>query len=224
MGELPHPRHSSPPTSARRRHPPTTLHRNRLHRRLPLYLPRRSFRGHARRPVLAGSEQTREANQPRKTRPLQSRPFCFNRWAERVGQSSARGSLPPSSSALRRSGTCFARLAPPRITGYVQITHEGHLKFPAGTDGSRLYFNVNAQDQPVFHRFENMSGGEIARIPIALPNPYLQDISPDGSTLLVSSRDGDAYSLWTCHLPGGTLRHLADASAQRQHGLRMVPR
>jgi len=30
-------------------------------------------------------------------------------------------------------------LPPPRISGYTQITHDGHKKFLAGTDGSRLY-------------------------------------------------------------------------------------
>src|SRR5579863_4283299 len=31
-------------------------------------------------------------------------------------------------------------LPPPKITAYVKITHDGHQKFPGGTDGSRLYF------------------------------------------------------------------------------------
>src|SRR5579864_4827967 len=35
-------------------------------------------------------------------------------------------------------------LAPPRITGYIQITHDGRRKFIGGTDGNRLYFNVLA--------------------------------------------------------------------------------
>ena len=31
-------------------------------------------------------------------------------------------------------------LPPPRITGYTQLTYDGQAKFPAGTDGTRLYF------------------------------------------------------------------------------------
>ena len=32
-------------------------------------------------------------------------------------------------------------LPPPRITAYTRFTHDGHEKGPAGTDGSRVYFN-----------------------------------------------------------------------------------
>ena len=46
----------------------------------------------------------------------------------------------------RRSRLCLASaiwylhrpLPPPRVTGYTQITHDGHRKWLAGIDGSRL--------------------------------------------------------------------------------------
>src|SRR4029077_15504946 len=56
-------------------------------------------------------------------------------------------------------------LSPPRITGYTQITHDGRLKYLAGTDGSRLYFN---QSSPISIAQVGITGGEIAQIPIAV--------------------------------------------------------
>jgi Tol biopolymer transport system component len=44
---------------------------------------------------------------------------------------------------------------------------------------------------------------------VALPFPMIQDVSPDGSTLLVTSREGGGkVSLWAVQVPGGSLRRL----------------
>ena len=72
-----------------------------------------------------------------------------------------------------------------RVTEYTQITHDGRPKAIAGTDGSRLYFNWYSDPQPTAQ--VSISGGEIAQVPVALPFPWIQDVSPDGSTLLVTS-------------------------------------
>src|SRR6267378_761149 len=32
-------------------------------------------------------------------------------------------------------------LPPPKVSGYVPVTHDGNLKYLVGTDGARLYFN-----------------------------------------------------------------------------------
>jgi DNA-binding winged helix-turn-helix (wHTH) protein len=91
-----------------------------------------------------------------------------------------------------------------RITGYTQITHDGHEKDLVGTDGSRLYFNGSGIQQV------STTGGEIAPIPIAAG---LEDVSPDGSSLLVA-KGGDgvtqASSLWNARVLGGSLRRLGD--------------
>src|SRR5450755_4977674 len=68
-------------------------------------------------------------------------------------------------------------LPPPRITAYVQITHDGHGKFLGGTDGNRVYFT---QFSPETIEQVGVNGGEIARVPIniaASSNPVLWDIS-----------------------------------------------
>ena len=86
-------------------------------------------------------------------------------------------------------------LPPLRVTEYTQITHDGRPKDIAGTDGSRLYFNRDYDPQPTAQ--VAISGGEIAQVPVALPLPGIKDVSPDGSTLLVSSHEGGQGSLWT---------------------------
>jgi Tol biopolymer transport system component/DNA-binding winged helix-turn-helix (wHTH) protein len=97
-------------------------------------------------------------------------------------------------------------LPPLRVTEYPQITHDGRHKELAGTDGSRLYFNRNLDPQPTAQ--VAISGGEIAPVPVGLPLPKIKDVSPDGSTLLVTSSDGGHGSLWNVEVPAGSLRRL----------------
>jgi Tol biopolymer transport system component/DNA-binding winged helix-turn-helix (wHTH) protein len=93
-----------------------------------------------------------------------------------------------------------------RVAEYTQITHDGRPKAIAGTDGSRLYFNWSNERQPTAQ--VAISGGEIAQVPVTLPLPRIQDVSPDGSTLLVTSREGGQMSLWAVRVPAGSLRRL----------------
>ena len=97
-------------------------------------------------------------------------------------------------------------LPPLRVVEYTQITHDGHAKDIAGTDGSRVYFNRVYDPQPTAQ--VAISGGEIAPVPVALPHPLIYDVSPDGSTLLVASFDGGVGSLWSVQIPAGSLRQL----------------
>ncbi|HMG02157.1 MAG TPA: winged helix-turn-helix domain-containing protein, partial [Edaphobacter sp.] len=97
-------------------------------------------------------------------------------------------------------------LSPLRVAEYTQVTYDGRPKAIAGTDGNRLYFNRN--DGPQHTAQVAISGGEIAQVPVALPFPRIQDVSPDGSTLLVTSREGDQISLWAVQVPAGSLRRL----------------
>ena len=78
-------------------------------------------------------------------------------------------------------------LPPPRITGYTQITHDGRQKTLVGTDGSRLYFNLmSGPITPQSIAQVAISGGETAPVPVALPNPLLVDVSPNGSSFLIA--------------------------------------
>jgi Tol biopolymer transport system component/DNA-binding winged helix-turn-helix (wHTH) protein len=93
-----------------------------------------------------------------------------------------------------------------RVVDYTPITHDGRPKDIGGTDGSRLYLNRNLDPQPAAQ--VAISGGEIAPVPVALPLPAIRDVSPDGSSLLVSSHEGGQGSLWTVQVPGRSLRRL----------------
>ena len=99
-------------------------------------------------------------------------------------------------------------LPPLRVTEYTRITHDGHWKNLIGTDGSRLYFTQDfiGPQQPIAQ--VAISGGEIVPIPIALPVFSLQDVSPDGSSLLVVSENSGQGSLWSVQIPAGSLRQL----------------
>jgi DNA-binding winged helix-turn-helix (wHTH) protein/Tol biopolymer transport system component len=97
-----------------------------------------------------------------------------------------------------------------RIAHYEQITQDGHTKYIGGTDGSRVYFS---QEVPYSIREVSVSGGVTAPIPVPLQNPWVGDVSPDGSTLLVISQAGGLGpndSLWSFRILGGTLRPLAN--------------
>jgi Tol biopolymer transport system component/DNA-binding winged helix-turn-helix (wHTH) protein len=100
-------------------------------------------------------------------------------------------------------------LAQLQVTGYTQITHDGHEKYLVGTDGNRLYFN-----QPFSIAQAAISGGETAQISVSLPNPVLLDVSPDGSSELVVSHPRVNWALgplWNVRAVGNSIRRLGDA-------------
>ena len=97
-----------------------------------------------------------------------------------------------------------------RVSKYTQITHDGRRKIPLGTDGVRLYLNEYPDANPPSQ--VALTGGEANRIPMALPNPWLIDVSPDGSTLLVAAHNENTGSLWSVPVLGASLRHLADGT------------
>jgi len=99
----------------------------------------------------------------------------------------------------------------PGITAYTKITYDGHPKSFGGTDGSRIYFKW--EDTGKIAEV-SVSGGAVAPIPVALNYPRIGEISPDGSTLLLTSEGsglGPADTLWSMEVLGGTLRRLGNA-------------
>lgn len=103
-------------------------------------------------------------------------------------------------------------LPPPRISTYTQITHDGQEKSLAGTDGSRLYFT---QISPRSIDQVGIAGGEIAQIPVALPEgtAFLLNVSPDGSNFLVDSTGSESpiAMVWNVRALGGSVRRLGRA-------------
>jgi len=103
----------------------------------------------------------------------------------------------------------------PRITGYTQITHDGRAKrFPGfATDGGRLYFNELELDRFVIGEV-SVSGGETAILATSLRDRDIgiEDISANGSTLLIETSEGTVGedSVWAFPLPAGSPRRLGD--------------
>ena len=104
--------------------------------------------------------------------------------------------------------------APLHVWGATQITNDGRNKLLAGTDGSRLYLqypsSVVGQSSSIGQ--VSCSGGEV--VPISAPSLSMQilNVSPDGSSLLVSDEPGTAFDgpLWSLPVVGGSPQRLAD--------------
>jgi Tol biopolymer transport system component len=98
-----------------------------------------------------------------------------------------------------------------RISDYDQITNDGRQKTLAGTDGSRLYFNLDPSQPPAQIA---TAGGEVVPLKIPIPSAVLEGVSPDGSTFLVGSESvgqTSGYPLWSVGILGGAPRSLAAA-------------
>ncbi|MGB8538560.1 MAG: winged helix-turn-helix domain-containing protein [Acidobacteriaceae bacterium] len=104
-------------------------------------------------------------------------------------------------------------LPPPRITAYTRLTHDGHKKWPRGTDGSRVYFN-----DFLYGRISQVavSGGEIARVLVDLPYVLdLESVSPDGSSFIVDTIEKGYVAdspQWIVSSLGGLRRRLPDGA------------
>jgi serine/threonine protein kinase/Tol biopolymer transport system component len=107
-------------------------------------------------------------------------------------------------------------LPPPKVSGYVPVTHDSNLKYLVGTDGSRVYFSEFPSAGLVTAQVSG-SGGEVAHVPVPAPTMFLLAVSPDGATLLVADEVGQTAfngSLWEVPVLGGSPRRLGDAAGQ----------
>src|SRR5229473_1862084 len=107
-------------------------------------------------------------------------------------------------------------LPPPKVSGYVAVTHNGNPKGLVGTDGARLYFNEWASAGSAIAQVSG-SGGEVAHVPVPAPTMSLLAVSPDGATLLVADEVGQTAfsgSLWGLPVLGESPRRLRDAAGQ----------
>ena len=106
----------------------------------------------------------------------------------------------------------WRRPAPlPRVSNYVQLTHDGQAKSLVGTDGARLY--LGAPPTVYFHRAiaqVSISGGDPTPIPAPSPNMFAVGVSPDGSQLLVLDAQTSTAEapLWSLPILGGSPRRL----------------
>jgi serine/threonine protein kinase/Tol biopolymer transport system component/DNA-binding winged helix-turn-helix (wHTH) protein len=111
----------------------------------------------------------------------------------------------------------------PRVSRYVQLTHDAEPKQLVGTDGSRLYFRIGPATPVAFGPPESAvngvvssTGGETARIATPSAAYTLLSVSPDGAELLFSDLPGNTpnATLWTLPVLGGSPHRLADTAGE----------
>ena len=101
----------------------------------------------------------------------------------------------------------------PKVSNYVQLTHDGQPKDLIGTDGSRLYlgFGKPTTLNPSGGIMQmSTAGGEPVRIPAASDAILPLSVSQDGAELLVKDNQGTEYrgALWRLPILGGAPRRL----------------
>ena len=107
----------------------------------------------------------------------------------------------------------------PKVSNYVQLTHDGQRKSLIGTDGLRLYLALGGSGNSGPQGFAEMSilGGEARQMAI-LPSASMVplDLSPDGSEILVVSGQGapPRGPLWRIPILGGSPRKLGDTAGE----------
>jgi DNA-binding winged helix-turn-helix (wHTH) protein len=101
----------------------------------------------------------------------------------------------------------------PRIVNSVQLTDDGkHKTGPLLTDGHRIFFMEEiAGNNKVFSI--PVSGGEPVLLNIPLTNATLQDISRDGTTLLLQSYEPNESELWAYSIGRRSLQRVQSQSS-----------
>jgi eukaryotic-like serine/threonine-protein kinase len=101
----------------------------------------------------------------------------------------------------------------PKVSNYVQLTHDGQPKALVGTDGSRLYLGFARTitfNTPFGITQMSISGGDPVRIPAASNAILPLNISQDGAELLVKDNRGTDFmgQLWRLPILGGSPQRL----------------
>jgi eukaryotic-like serine/threonine-protein kinase len=99
----------------------------------------------------------------------------------------------------------------PKVSDYVQLTHDGQRKQLVATDDSRLYLQLGTDLAHAVGAIA-VSGGEPTRIPTQSPDMVPASLSSNGSELLLIDTKGDPPSgpLWSLPVLGGSPRRLGD--------------
>jgi len=107
-------------------------------------------------------------------------------------------------------------LPPPKVSTYVQLTHDGLPKHLVGTDGSRLYLQEYGPGYTLPIAQVSVAGGNVSQI--HAPSPFMRvlNVSPDGSDLLTVNAPGawPEGPLWALPILGGSPRRLAGVIGQ----------
>jgi serine/threonine protein kinase/Tol biopolymer transport system component len=104
---------------------------------------------------------------------------------------------------------------PPKVSNYVQLTHDGNPKILEATDGLRLYLEMRGNFSTRVAQV-SVSGGD----PVAVPAPPeilgFDSVSPDGAELLAADLFGNLWSLPTV---GGSPHELTKIGLPDMNGI-----
>ena len=112
---------------------------------------------------------------------------------------------------------------PPKVSGYVPVTHDGHRKALAGTDGSRIFFNEYPASVSLIAQVSS-SGGEVAHVSAPSPTMSLLAVSPDGANLLVADEVGQTAFHGPLWASAGARRLASQTGTGRWAGRCLVSR
>ena len=105
-------------------------------------------------------------------------------------------------------------LPAPKVSDFVQLTHDGEPKTLEATDGSRLYFRLGTETSLRIAE-ASVSGGDPVPIPTHSQGLTPLSVSPDGAELLAIDWPGNLWSLPTL---GGSPNRLANTIASDASG------
>ena len=117
-------------------------------------------------------------------------------------------------------GSLLLRPRPvPKVSNYVQLSHDGLPKGLVGTDGSRLYLGFarpTSYNATIGITQMSTSGGDPVQIPTASRAILPLNVSQDGAELLVKDNQGTGYKGQLLRLPilGGASRPLGTLVGQ----------
>ncbi len=102
---------------------------------------------------------------------------------------------------------------PPRVLNMAHLTDNKYQKAAFVTDGSRIYFSEVVAKSYVLTEV-SVTGGDVVHLASPFDWAVVQDISPDGSDLLIrgskSIFDNESFGLWVVPVLGGAPRLLAE--------------
>ena len=100
----------------------------------------------------------------------------------------------------------FKTAGRPRVVRFTPLTNDGQRKMgPLVSDGLRVYFNEWLPDGRLILAQVSAHGGEVVPLSSPLHAPFVQDISKDGTDLLLASEEGaQGRSIWVQPVAGGS--------------------
>jgi hypothetical protein len=101
-----------------------------------------------------------------------------------------------------------------QVTKVTRLTRDASFKTGLATDGANLYFGEYL-DGRIQLSWMRVGGGPIDHIATPFSQALLQDVSEDGSELLVEGRDGkeEEAPLWIVPVNGGPLRRVGGVAS-----------